>query len=209
MPAAEDDVFFADGGDAFIGESTTVKTLQVTNTATSVTVTIGDGQTLSILNTGAVGINAASADLTIDGGTLVFSTAGSGNELDNGVNAGHVLTLNAFISGTFGFEAWRGSTDVPGGTIIMGNETNDFTGVYRANAGHTVVVTKLADINSPSCIGAGDILRFANMATLRYEGAGDGMNRAVQLDGEGGRIEHNGQGELIPATARAVRRGWN
>ena len=199
VPAAADDAFFTNGGGAIIDAPAIVKTLQVTG-ASPATVTIGAGQTLSILNSGGPGLNAATADLTIDGdGTLIFSTAGSGNELDNGVNAGYTLTLNALISGAFGFEAWRTGADIPGGTIVMGNEANDFTAGFRANAGHTVVASKLANSSSPSSIGAGDIVRFANMATLRYTGGGDSMNRTIQFDGEGGRIEHKGQGLLTLA----------
>jgi autotransporter-associated beta strand protein len=204
VPVAGDIALFgAAGGAVSVAADTTVAAVRVSGSS-AVTLNIADDKTLFVSNAGGGGLDARTADLTINGpGFLKFSTAGGGNDLDNGVNAGHQLVLNAKITGgDFGFEGWRGAADIPGGTIVMGNPANDFTGWVQINGGHTVVAAALAGVGLPSSCGAGDRIRFAYLGTLRYIGAGGGTDRALYLNGGavpriGGRLEHAGTGPLV------------
>jgi autotransporter-associated beta strand protein len=204
VPAAGDvAVFNAVGGAVSVGGDATVATVRVAG-ASDVTLNIADGKTLFVSNAGGTGLDARTADLTINGpGFLKFSTAGGGNDLDNGANAGHELILNAKITGgDFGFEAWRAAENIPGGTIVMDNPANDFTGWIQINGGQTVAAGALADIGLPSPFGAGDRIRFNYSGTLRYTGAGGGTDRALHLNGGaapriGGCIEQAGTGPVV------------
>jgi autotransporter-associated beta strand protein len=206
VPAAGDvAVFNAVGGAVSVGASATLQRVRVLGSS-AVTLAIADGATLTFSNAGGGGLDAAGADLTIDGpGLLTFSTAGGENHLDNGANAGRALVLNAKITGATGFEAWRDAAAIPGGTIVMGNPGNDFTLNFNANGGHTIVASKLANAGQPSSLGAGSSIYFTYYGTLRYTGAGDSTGRVLLLNGGsaaagiGGRVEHAGSGPLTLA----------
>ena len=207
-PAAADEAIFGalPGASATVRADATVKSICATGGGNAAVITIEGGSKLSVLNGGGLGFDAVTADITVNGpGTLIFSTAGGGNELDNGANANRTLTLNAKISGAFGFEAWRSAENIPAGTIVMGCETNDFTGGIRINAGHTMEVSKLANGSAVSSLGSGTTVSFSYNATLRYTGSGDSTDRTLLLDGgtaalgSGGRVEQAGSDTLTLA----------
>ena len=212
---ANDDVaiFNAVGGAVAVADDTTIRSIRVMGPV-NVTITVANGKTLAINNSGGLGLDVQSGNLTVNGpGLLAMSTNTGTNFLDNGANPGCTLTLNAQIVGmngvNIGFEGWRGTinTSAPG-IIVFGFPANAFPLEFVGAGGHIFEVVKLAPIGTPSSIGtgsggAGPYVDLSNFGILRYTGAGgDTTDRHLRLTGGGnppgvgGGLEHEGAGAL-------------
>ena len=169
-----------------------------------VTIDIASGATFSVNGGGGNGIQAHTANITLNGpGLLALSTGGDENPLDCGARKGFTLTYNAEIVGLTSPTDTNIETYIGGiseaGTVVMGYPNNAFTRGYNLiTAYHTVVVPKLANVGQPSSIGANLGFNFNTLSTLRYTGTGDTTDRAFRLNGTGGgQVEHAGTGPLV------------
>ena len=170
-----------------ISNAPTIQRLRVIGTA-GVTLNIASGMTLYVSNTGAEGLQAIGADLTVNGpGTIALSMNGTTgfNYLDNGATSGNTLTVNAKITDlnggtTTGFETWIDAANYPAGTVTLGYALNDFTLDIYLGTGHTFLLPKIADAGLPSYIGAGSSVYIGYGSVLRYTGTGDSTDRTLR-----------------------------
>ncbi len=185
-----------------VSANTTCQQIRVTGAVNPV-ITVASGATLTLSNAGGLGFDVRAGNLTVDGpGLLTMSTAGSAssdNHLDNGVNAGFTLALNAKITGATGFEGWRATADTPGGLIAFGYAANDYTFNNSLNGGMQFSVVKLANGGQPSSLGAGTyvVLGGGPFHRLIYLGSGDSTDRDYRISGSPARLVQAGSGPLI------------
>ncbi|MCL1920266.1 MAG: autotransporter-associated beta strand repeat-containing protein [Kiritimatiellaeota bacterium] len=199
-------IFSAAGGALAVSDNCTIQRVRVNGPA-DVTLNIAADKTLLVSNTGGEGMLALGGNLTVNGpGLLGHTTAGGVNHLDDGANPGFTLAIHAQIvapdgGADTGFETWVGN-GAKGGTVILGCEANAFTLGIAAGNGHTICVSKLADLGQPSSIGAGNAFYPNRGSVLRYTGADDSTDWPVRLNGGdavlgfGGGIEQDGTGIL-------------
>jgi len=201
-------IFNSSGGTVTVAVTNSCTTQQIRNNGTAdVVININSGVTLTVTNGGGTGIQAFTANLTINGpGLLALSTSGGTNHLDCGADPGFTLAINAQIVGisdlsNTGIETWRANS-AKGGTFILGCEFNAFLLSVAIGNGHALEVSKLAVSGQPSSLGAGSYVLGARGFVLRYTGTGDTTDRCLALNGGdatlgyGGGIEHAGTGIL-------------
>ena len=209
MPAASDVAIFNEvGGAVAITADATIRAVRVEGTA-DVTLDIANGSVFTISNAGSVGIHAETANLTFNGpGLLALTRNNTTDFLDCGVFPDYTVTINAKIIGSpngtpVGIDMYLATPagGTFGGTFVLTAEDNDLA-LYPRIYNHVLSVHQLANAGRPSCIGTDAILHVCNGGTLRYTGAGDSTDRALQLAGGtatfgyGGGIEQAGTGIL-------------
>ena len=175
-----------------------------------------DGGTLKFTGTTA-GSTDRGFTLTTSGGTLDASgtTAGtftiSGNMAASGTSGGQTLTLTGTGAGVTGQGALGGSladgtgTNVTSvfktgtGTWVLSGTGSTYTGTTSIQQG-ILSVAKIGSVGagpsslaSPTTVANGTIA-LANTGTLRYIGAGEAIDRVIDLAGTsgGGTIDNSG-----------------
>ena len=194
-----------------IGGLVTGNTLTLTVSNTATTTLSGSTTAATIFNTlnlnggpfvigvGGMQINNAgtttivsSTNTSISGGQLTVGY-NTGNAVDSGdikPNAGTTLTINSVVAstGTGGFE------NNGAGTIVL-TANNIFPGVLSTTGGGIVSVGTIGAGGTATNAGQGTQIYLTN-GTLRYTGAGEQTDRAINLAGTntGGLIDNSGTG---------------
>ena len=148
--------------------------------------------------------------ITLSNNIVTAGTATQTMAMDLTLNAQRTITnLNTstlILTGVIGQDGAtaRNLLKTGAGTLVLSNTANTFTGQMLIDQG-TVRVTKLANTNQNSSIGAGTgavrLGQLGNTGTLEYVGTGDTSDRQINIgngDGNGGStILNNGSGALV------------
>jgi fibronectin-binding autotransporter adhesin len=147
--------------------------------------------------------------ITLSNNIVTAGTATQTMAMDLTLNGNRNITNNntstLVLSGVINESGGaRNLQKVGTGTLVLSNTANTFTGQMQINQG-TVQVTKLANTNQSSSIGAGtNVVRVGQTGTtgtLEYTGTGDTTDRQINIgngDGGGGStILNNGSGALV------------
>ncbi|MCQ2371984.1 MAG: autotransporter-associated beta strand repeat-containing protein [Akkermansia sp.] len=192
------DVYLHEGGTLSFADADTLGTLHVAATTTA-----GDAATLTGTGTFAVDTVTGGGTLSLQGGSLVIGTAGSGNagltgESDFAFDGTGTITVNGRN------EAFTGDIELKGGTLKLGS-SNDYSrfvlgalnidGQYpdrtiTIDAGATLDINDKADANYIYTLNGG---RLTNSGAGLANGSSQTMGLIVEAESYVGKEGQNGE----------------